>query len=104
MSWWLTSGTHTSYDEDRTGGMSEQAFGHAAEMQPFTPGQVASPDHQYFSTLGLDVCDDGLDDVVHPDLRLHPKAVFDEVVPHAVDKSGCPVHDRFGQLGQLRLG
>ena len=95
MSWYLTSDTWASDNEDRTGGMSQEAFRHAPEMDPLALGQIAGSDHQQVVMIGLDVFDDSVDHVVHLDLRDDGKAVFDEIVPQGIDQIGCAFHDRF---------
>ena len=103
MSWYLTSDTWASHNEDGTGGVSQEAFGHAPEMEPLALGQIARSDHQQLVMIGFDVFDDGVDHVVHLDLRDDGIAVFDEIVPQGIDQIGCSFHHRFFQLGQLRF-
>ncbi len=95
MAWYLKSGTCASHDEDGTGGVSQKAFGHAPEMETLALGQLARSDHQQLVMVGFDVFDDGVNHVVHLDLRDGGNAVFDEIVPQGIDQSGCAIYDRF---------
>ena len=59
------SGTAASHDQDGTGGMSQETFRDAAEIEPLALGQIARPDHQEVGMIRLHLFDDGVNDVVH---------------------------------------
>ena len=64
----LKSGTGASYDQYRTGGMSQQTFGHTAEIESLALGQITRADHQQLVMARLDMLHDRVDQVVHVDL------------------------------------
>ena len=82
--------------------MSQQTFGHAAEMKPFALRQCARPDDKQVCMVGLYVFDDGIDDMAHLHGGGHTLAFLDEVVTHGIDQRGCSLYDRLCEIGELR--
>lgn len=77
----LKSDTGSSHHEHRAGGVSQQTFGHAAEIEPLALRQITRADHQQLVMASLDMFHDSLDHMVHVDLSDNRKATFDELTP-----------------------
>ena len=103
MSRWLNSGTGASHDEHRTGSMSQQAFGHAPQLEAFALRQVTSSDRQEFVTIGFDVFHNGFDDVAHLHLRHDRESSLDEIMTSVVEDPTCFVNVPFTLWVRLAL-
>src|SRR5262249_33851476 len=95
MKLWLSrSGTPVSHDQDRTGGVSQETFRDATEVETFGPGQVAGSEHEEVGAICFHMVHYGVDDMVHLHVREDGVALFQEIPPQRCDQFGGSLDDR----------